>query len=320
MANAADESPTVRVETVGRLSGDELAAVTWLVEHATESDGVRPLSEHVLLNLRYGGGHGSRSVLLYAPDGPLAAYAHLDLSDPVAGASAELVVDPAFRRRGYGRTVVAELQSQTAATGGLRLWAHGRHPAAARLATTLGFSTVRSLLQLRRPLGPSLPDAPVPAGVRLRPFRPGADDERWLALNALAFAGHPEQGALTASDLDQRMAEPWFDARGFLLAERSDAAGDRLVGFHWTKVHGDGGHGHEPIGEVYVIGVVPEEQGIGLGKALIVAGLRHLRALGLASALLYVEAENAPAVGLYTKLGFTTFDTDVMYGWPNAAS
>jgi mycothiol synthase len=93
-----------------------------------------------------------------------------------------------------------------------------------------------------------------------------------------------------------------------------------MVGFHWTKVHGgehshgpDGRHGHDAIGEVYVVGVHPDEHGTGLGKALTLTGLHHLRQLGLPEAMLYVEADNAAAVGLYTSLGFTRWETDVMF-------
>jgi len=120
------------------------------------------------------------------------------------------------------------------------------------------------------------------------------------------------------------MAEAWFDPEGFFLAHR----GDTLVGFHWTKVHGGDehdhdahpegphaheGHGHDPIGEVYVVGVAPEETGTGLGKALTVTGLRHLRHRGLPSAMLYVDADNKAAIGLYTKLGFIRWETDLMF-------
>ncbi|HEY4315650.1 MAG TPA: mycothiol synthase [Actinomycetes bacterium] len=313
----------VRFEVVGVLDADEVAAVSGVVEAATEADGVRPLSEHVMLHLRYGGDDPVRNLLAWDGD-QLAGYAHLDVTDEVAGASAEVVVDPAYRRHGVGRALVEATVAETR-DGRLRLWAHGGHPAAAALAASLGFRESRELWQMRRSLYAALPEVSVPAGVELRTFRPGADDEAWVTLNALAFRGHPEQGSWTIDDLHRRETEPWFDPAGFFLAVRQDEHGERLVGFHWTKVHGgdshehphphpDGhGHGHDPIGEVYVVGVDPAERGTGLGRALTLTGLRHLRALGLPDAMLYVDADNAPAIRLYQALGFTRWETDVMF-------
>jgi mycothiol synthase len=166
------------------------------------------------------------------------------------------------------------------------------------------------LHQLRRSLFAPIPAPVLPPGVSLRAFRPGLDDEAWLALNARAFAGHPEQGRWTARDLRIRLAEPWFDPEGFLLAER----GGQLLGFHWTKIHGNGsGHQHEPIGEVYVLGVDPAAQGTGLGSALTLAGLRYLRRRGLDQAMLYVDGSNPAAMALYTGLGFARWSVDVTF-------
>lgn len=151
--------------------------------------------------------------------------------------------------------------------------------------------------------GGTLPEPRLPEGVLVRTFRPGADDAAWLAVNAEAFADHPEQGRWTGTDLQQRMAQPWFDPHGFFVAYR----GVRMVGFHWTKMV-------DSTGEVYILGVAPSEQGTGLGRALALVGLRYLRDNGAERAVLYVEEANAPAIRLYTALGFTRSAVDAQYG------
>jgi len=262
---------------------------------AEAADGVAPLSEPVLLALHGGGGRH----LLARRDGVLVGYAQLNRD------VAELVTHPAHRRQGAGGQLLDALE-QRAGTD-LQVWAHGRRPAAVAFAESRGYTAERVLWQLRRPLDGRIPDAPLPAGITLRAFRPGRDEDAWVAVNARAFAGHREQGAWTAADLRLREGEPWFDPDGFLLAERPDGS---LAGFHWTKVH----PGPPPIGEVYVLGVDPSAQGIRLGPALATAGLRHLRDRGLAAVLLYADEDNPQAVRLYERLGFTKWDVDVQFG------
>ncbi|TDE60405.1 mycothiol synthase [Nonomuraea mesophila] len=306
-------SVSVRVEVRQVLDDQEITDVLGLVQAATEADGVRPLNEHVMLHLRYGGDPQARSLLLM-DDGTLAGYAHVDPTDEVEGPSAELVVHPAHRRRGHGARLLRSVMDQ--AGGRARLWAHGGHPGAGALAAAFGFERVRSLWQMRRSLSAPLPPVTLPPDVGLRMFAPGQDEEAWLKVNAEAFADHPEQGAWTMDDLLRREQEPWFDPEGFFLAFR----GDRLAGFHWTKVHGSSEHGHEPLGEVYVVGVDPSQQGTGLGKALTLAGLHHIRERGLAQAMLYVDEANTAAIRLYESLGFDRYDVDVMYAAPEAGA
>jgi mycothiol synthase len=307
-----------------RLDPDQVQGVLALVEAAADADGTSPVSEHVLLHLRHGGDQDALNVLAYLGS-TFVGYAHLDRTDLVAGPSAELVVHPAHRRHGVGGGLVAALQ-KLSRDGRLRLWAHGRHADAAALARRHGYVQERVLWQLRRSLLSQLPEMPLPAGIALRPFVVGADEGAWLAVNNRAFATHPDQGGWTLADLQVREGEPWFDPAGFLLAHRADG---ELVGFHWTKVHGgkadggsaDGGkHEHPPIGEVYVLGVDPAAQGIGLGPALTVAGLRYLRNRGLAQVMLYVDESNQAALRLYERLGFTRWDVDVQYRRDRPAS
>ncbi|MGI9197971.1 MAG: mycothiol synthase [Candidatus Nanopelagicales bacterium] len=305
------------IEVRRKLDEHEVRQVLSLVDTVADADGTFPLSEHVVLHLRHGGDDDVRSVLARSEDGHLLGYAHLDVTDMVEGPSAELAVLPDERRRGIGHALVAELitlaHDSDGEPGRLRLWAHGENSAARGLAASMGFTRTRVLWQMRRSLFATLPSADIPDGITLRTFLPGLDDEAWLALNATAFAGLPDQGRWEHDDLARRTAEDWFDPSGFLLAEDGDG---NLAGFHWTKVHGGHhheGHDHDPIGEVYVIGVDPRWRGSGLGRALLLAGLQHLRAQGLTQAMLYVDADNVSAIRLYESLGFTRWDTDVLY-------
>ncbi|MFJ3926526.1 mycothiol synthase [Streptomyces sp. NPDC090022] len=300
-ASAALE-PGRQIVTLDELTEDQAAAVLALVEDAARSDGTTAVSEQGRLQLRGGPREGIRHFLL-TEGGRLAGYAQLEDTDPVEAPAAELVVHPALRGRGHGRALGSAL---LAASGKrIRMWAHGGKSAARHLAQVLGLTLFRELRQLRRPLvGLDLAEPALPAGVTVRTFVPGDDDAAWLAANAVAFAHHPEQGALTQRDLDDRKAQPWFDPKGFFLAEREG----ELVGFHWTKVHAA-----EQLGEVYVLGVLPTAQGGGLGKALTTIGLRHLAMAGLPTAMLYVDADNPAALAVYEGLGFTTHEVDLMY-------
>ncbi|MGW7362583.1 mycothiol synthase [Streptomyces sp. NPDC054841] len=294
--------PGRQIQTLDELTPDQAEAVLHLLSVAARADGMQAVSEQGRLQLRHGRREGVRHFLLTVA-GDLRGYAQLEDTDPVEAPAAELVVHPGHRGRGHGRA----LGNALLATSGkrLRMWAHGGKSAARHLAQVLGLTLFRELRQLRRPLSPlDIPDPVLPEGVTIRSFVPGQDDAAWLAVNAAAFAHHPEQGAVTQRDLDDRKEEPWFDPKGFFLAEREG----ELLGFHWTKVHAE-----EQLGEVYVLGIRPDAQGTGLGKALTAVGLRHLAAQRLPTAMLYVDADNTAGLRVYEGLGFTTHEVDLMY-------
>lgn len=298
------------------LTSDEVAEVIALINEVSNADGARPISEHVMLHLRHGGDEHDSHLLARDRERKLIGYLHLDATDAVAGASAELAVSPPARRQGVGTALVNTAMNSYNGRA-FRLWAHGEDHGAHGLAHSLGFNKVRTLFQMRRSLYAALPPAVMPEGVTLRSFVVSRDEDELLAVNNAAFAAHPDQGNWKIADLEARIQESWFDANGFLIAEHDN----KIVGFHWTKVHGalqhahgnKSVHTHEAMGEVYVLGVHPTWRGTGLGKGLTVAGLRHLRSLGLDEAMLYVESDNAAALRLYESLGFTHWDSDVLY-------
>lgn len=257
-----------------------------IVAAAEAADGAAPLDEATLLTLR---NHPDQARSWVRGEG----FALL------VGADLSVVVHPDARGNGLGRALVEEALPPN---GEVRAWSHGDHPAAAALARSHGFERVRELWVMRRPT--SLPLPPRSDGTTIRGYR-ASDAEELVRVNAAAFAHHPEQAAMDAANLAERMAQPWFDPAGLLVATE----GERLLGFHWTKQHSP------ELGEVYVVGIDPAAQGRGLGKALVLAGLEHLAGLGVAEVLLYVEADNEAATRLYSGLGFTHAgeDTHVMY-------
>ncbi|MBO9055811.1 mycothiol synthase [Curtobacterium flaccumfaciens pv. flaccumfaciens] len=227
----------------------------------------------------------------------------------------ELVVAQEARGQGIGTALVSQALALGGGAAPRLAWAHGDHPAARALADRFGWRAVRTLLQLRAPVAGSDPaadsDVELPDGYSLSAFHPGTDDETdWLALNAAAFAHHPEQGRMTLDDLHAREADDWFSGEDLLLLR--DASG-QLAGSCWLKVE-DG------IGEFYAVAVRPDLQGQRLGGVLMRAGTARLRGRGLTAAALYVEGDNEPALALYRRSGFTQHAIDVQYAAPEQPS
>ncbi|ROQ05041.1 MULTISPECIES: mycothiol synthase [unclassified Curtobacterium] len=259
-----------------------------------------PFSDQTLVDVRAG-----RATVLAVDDGVAV----------VRDGELELVVDREARGRGTGTSLVTQALALGGGAAPVLAWAHGDHPAARALADRFGWRAVRTLLQLRAPIdgaGPSPDAAPadVPAGYSLSAFRPGTEDEAdWLALNAAAFAHHPEQGRMTLDDLHARESDAWFSGEDLLLLR--DASG-QLAGSCWLKVE-DG------IGEFYAVAVRPDLQGQRLGGVLMRAGTARLTGRGLTAAALYVEGDNEPALALYRRSGFEQYAIDVQYAAPEQA-
>ena len=335
--------------TCTHLDAQQISGVNNLLEQATIADGARQLNEHAWLHLRHGGDEQGHHVLAVLPgrsngdtdQQTIVGYAHVDITDQVEGASAELAVLPEMRNRGIGQQLVDQAIALSP-DGRLRLWARGETPGAQALAQSSHFEKTRSLWQMRRSLFAPIPQPEIPSGIKIREFDESKDIDAWLDINKRAFADLPDQSSWTETDLRRRLAESWFCPEGFFIAERiSDS---QVVGFHWTKAHGDppsghhhphddhqhgdhahgdrphddrprgeASHNHDPIGEVYVLAVDPEAHIRGLGRALTLVGLNFLRSLGLGQAMLYVDSDNTRAIKLYTGLGFVHWDSDVMY-------
>ena len=295
------------------LSTADAAALATFHRVATAAqafDGYAPFNEQALFDL-----HSGRRTAYLVRTNELVVGAALGGRGEI-----DLVISPEYRRRGYGRSAARELAATE--PNDLTAWSHGDHPAARALASDLRFVAARALLELRKPLLDSEAEGSAVAGASasvgasavagvsasvgggsISAFRPGVDDAEWVALNALVFATHPEQGAITEADLKARQAESWFNSDDFLILRDGEG---RMIGYNWLKVDG-------AIGEIYVVGVQAESAGRGLGRALMQAGLERLADAGCTTAALYVEADSVGPVHLYRTLGFVDHTVDVQY-------
>ena len=274
-----------------------------IISAATAVDETAPVSEQVVLSLRE---NSSARHAVVSRDGRIVAYANLVDGTDAHPPMAEIVVAPEYRGQGIGTDLVASALSEGGS--GARVWAHGNLPAARAVAERQGLVVARELLQMRRSLADALPEISVAEGISIRTYKGPTDDAELLRVNNAAFDWHPEQGGWTEADVASRRAAAWFDPNGLFIAVD---AGGRMLGFHWTKVHTETA---QPIGEVYVVAIDPSAQGMGLGRALTLAGLHYLQGRSLDEVLLYTEADNTAAVHTYRRLGFDTFHVDVAYG------
>ena len=344
----------MNVLVLRKLDARQLSDLTALLARCEQADGSPPLAEPQRMALSEPDGTAGLVVLLAydgpaGPDGRALVGCAVLTPDPDGATSLHVAVDPSQRgatrgwpiqrelmqnalswRAGEGQEVGGTGTGETGpsgrvgpageAAGRLRLWIMGATEADDAEAHTLGSRPERDLLQMRVPL-PLAPDVVATARLlRTRAFRPGQDDEAWLAVNNRAFEGHPEQGGWTLEDLHERMAADWFDPVGFLVADSADntdgadkngsADKSSMIGSCWTKVHRDS----TPVmGEIYVISVDPSHHGEGWGRALTVAGLQWMSGKGIRLGMLYTTSSNTTAVNLYHSLGFTIDHVDRSY-------
>lgn len=314
----------LRIELRNTLDQRSLDEILDLLEEARRIEGHAPVGEHKASHLAVGA-HNWVGILAY-DEQRLVGYAHTRWNSwtgpepPTPRLAVEVVVHPDWYDAPVARHLLAETRAVLGRAGGglLYLWVHRVEDAHDTLAARLGFAIQRQLAYMTRDLE-SRPSGPVlPEGVVVRAYRPGQDDAALLAVNNRAFEGHPENGGWTPEELAARRSLDWFDPEGLITAWR----GEELLGFHWTKWHGHTDEeppAHEPVGEVYVLAVDPAAQGLGLGRALLDAGLGHLYDRGCRRAILYVDTANAGAVRLYSSQGFRTLYQEVCYEeqvWP----
>jgi mycothiol synthase len=270
----------------------DLPALNELFDLAAECDGHRPIGEHKYLDLIQPDSGGAGGIVGEV-DGKPVAYVAIGHMPDTNTCAMELALHPLHRdQETMVRIIGAGVDRVRGFCGSrVRMWAF--QPNIAAVLDDMGFTAERELRQLRRSL--PHPDQPhFQPEVEIEGFVEGRDEGVWLDVNNAAFAGHPENGFWTSDILEDRTRQPWFSPEGLRMAW----IGGELAGFCWTKRH------DEELGEIYVIAVNPTYQRRGLGRALVLEGMRSMSERGMSSVMLYVDADNTAGLALYRDLGF----------------
>ena len=247
--------------------------------------------------LRVPGMDAEADCLLASVDGALAGYILLNWELPIGCVVLEGGVLPQHRRGGVGSGLIAWAMERGRERGATV----ARAPSPENddgLATFLqehGFTEVRQH-DILRWSGTSLPEPELPDGIASRRFRPGDEASLAEAQNA-AFGG---QWGFSPNTVEQiayavGMSRTTPDGVALLMD------GDAVAAYCSTQTVG---RPPELAGSVFMLGAHPRYQGLGLGRAALLAGMRLLLDRGVRTIELTVDAENGAARQLYESVGY----------------
>lgn len=256
---------------------------------------------------------GTNTWVVEAPGGSIVGFAML-FWDTTAQGEAEVHVHPRHLGQGVGGALLdavggravelaAEVPPEIAPR--LHVWCPESRERRRAALLERGFRAVRESYLMRIDFGDETPaPAPLPAGLEVRPFAVGTDEEAVYAATEEAFADH---FLFNPASMEQwrvhHVDHPRFDPSLWLVAWEGDrAAGEVLLFVDEYEAYVDS------------LSVRRAWRGRGLGLALLTRGFAAAYERGLRKVRLGVDARNPTgALALYCKAGMHAEHREVVY-------
>jgi mycothiol synthase len=261
--------------------------------------------------LTYPGLDHARDTSLWEDEEGLLAYAYLHFRQ---GAEPDAFLRFRARPDAGGREVepaifdwaaarVAEARQERGIAYSFRCGAQSYDTARIALIEGQGFRPTRYFQRLSCPLDEQLAQPAFPAGYRLRNFAGEADLEPWAEMFNQSFVDHWNHEDLTPERLRYYLSEPGYRPDLDLIAIAADGT---FAGFCTCALETAAQTGKDyDLGFIQVLGVRRGHRSLGLGRALLLAGMQRLREEGATVAALNVDAANPSGAGrLYAAVGF----------------
>ncbi len=215
----------------------------------------------------------------------------------------DMVIHPDWRDTGLAETFYQMMERDARARGAneLRLGPSQQHTWLIDFLKQRGYQPERYFWEMRLPAEMTVEQPQLPAGFTVRTFVRGQDEPAFMQARNGSFAEHY---ASIERNLDEIIAitnMATFDPASLFLAFADN--GD-VAGLCWTAINPDENAARgEQVGWVHTLGVVPAYQRHGLGRALLLIGVQHLRQF-VPIVELGVEGLNEKALPLYEGVGF----------------
>jgi mycothiol synthase len=173
-----------------------------------------------------------------------------------------------------------------------------------------GFMPVRYFLRMHRALNEPIPAPIFPEGYTLRDGN--HDPQAWAELYNESFVDHFNFHPHDAEFVRHWQHDPDYRPELNLVAVAPDGT---LAAFAWCHISVEQNkRTGRREGSVGLLGTRRGHRRIGLGRAMLLAGMQRLREAGMANATLGVDASSPTgATVLYESAGFATFYSRTLY-------
>jgi mycothiol synthase len=165
-----------------------------------------------------------------------------------------------------------------------------------------GYELERRSLRMARSLSEPIAEPQFPNGFTLSHSRGAEDAAAWVEAHNESFSDHWGTYPMTIAEHSYWLSQPDYLPELDLVA----IADGKVAAFCFCHIDlEDNQHRHCLEGWINILGTRRSFRRQGLGRAMLLAGLRKLKAKGMETARLGVDAENAHgAQALYESVGF----------------
>ena len=175
-----------------------------------------------------------------------------------------------------------------------------------------GYHVVRYFFLMKRPLDEPIPGPQFPEGFTLRHSEGEADAERWVEMFNDSFVDHWNHHPRHLEGHKHWLSSPKYNPARDLIALAPDGT---FAAFCLCGIDpDDNARNNRSEGWIHILGTRRGYRKIGLGRAMLLAGLHRLKADGVEVAKLGVDADNLTgALRLYESAGFQKEQINVSY-------